>query len=462
MHPPHAGRGPATSGWALRTEGSSLRQSRIRLQQLRNTAANTKTPPFGLLQTDLAGKHIILERYLHICSPLPSPAPSLPLQVITYILNFLPISDRKEASLVSRAWYFAAQDSLRQHQPQLTTLDLRGCSELSDRAGLAISSRLLTLRCLRLGKLPRMTDAGFQGMSHLKHLQSLDVSECSLLSCSELVKAFGTSARPPELKSLNVAFCSLLRDSTVLSLAGALSKSLRVLDLSSCVSLSNRSVQAIASSLLLLTVLRLAWCKELTDWGLLGIGEPREECERAKEDLEKDKMMVINLNQQKAQEQRPTSLNALTRLQELDLTACGKLTDMSIAKVISFPDLRYLSLSLVPNITDTSLLAIARNCRSLEHLSLSHCTNLTDRGFAEAAGALCRLQHLILSGCNQLTPRTLKSVGQECQLLKSLDVSMCSKISMSDVERFQSQLPPQSQTSVQSRFVGGADLSITL
>ncbi|XP_070617770.1 uncharacterized protein [Erythrolamprus reginae] len=351
---------------------------------------------------------------------------------------------------------------LCQHQPHLTTLDLSGCSELSDRAGLAINSRLLDLRCLRLGKLPRMTDAGFQGMSHLKHLQSLDVSECSLVSCSEFVKAFGTNTRPPKLKSLNVAFCSLLKDSTVLSLAETLGKNLRVLDLSSCVSLSNRSIQAIASSLLLLTVLRLAWCKELTDWGLLGIEEPREEREGVKEDLEQDNLMVINLNQRKAQEQRPASLNTLTRLQELDLTACGKLTDVSIAKVISFPDLRYLSLSLVPSITDTSLLSIAHNCRSLEHLSLSHCTNLTDKGFAEAAGKLSRLQHLVLSGCNQLTPRTLRSIGHECQLLKSLDVSMCSKITMHDVERFQAQLPPQSQTSIQSRFVGGADLSITL
>ncbi|KAM6430140.1 putative RNA-binding protein EEED8.10 isoform 1-T1 [Liasis olivaceus] len=365
---------------------------------------------------------------------------------------------------------------LCQHQPHLTTLDLSGCSELSDRGALAISSRLLALQCLRLGKLPRMTDAGFQGMSHLKHLQSVDVSECSLVSCSALVKAFGPNAGLPKLKSLNVAFCSLLRDSTVLSLAQALSKNLRVLDLSSCVSLSNRSIQAIASNLLCLTVLRLAWCKELTDWGLLGIEEPREECECAREKGAGPKFsrnfgnmgfflpppQDLEPNKLNAQEQGQTSLHALTRLQELDLTACGKLTDMSIAKVISFPELRHLSLSLVPNITDLSLLAIAHNCRSLEHLSLSHCTNLTDRGFAEAAGSLCRLQHLNLSGCNQLTPRTLKSVGQECQLLKCLDVSMCSKISMSDVEHFQSQLPPQSQTSIQSRFVGGADLSISL
>ncbi|CAI5782183.1 F-box/LRR-repeat LRR-repeat 2-like [Podarcis lilfordi] len=350
---------------------------------------------------------------------------------------------------------------LCQHQPHLTVLDLSGCSELSDRAVLVITSRLLSLQHLCLGKLPRVTDAGFQGISHLKQLQSLDVSECSLMRCSELVRAFGTVKGQPKLVSLNVAFCSLLRDNLVLSLAESL-KSLRVLDLSSCVSITNRSIQAIASHLLLLRVLRLAWCKELTDWGLLGVEEPREERERAREDLEQDTQILIDIGKQDAQQKHKASLNALTRLQELDLTACTKLTDASIAKVIGFPELQRLSLSLVTNITDTSLTAIAQNCRSLEHLTLSHCTNLTDKGFMEAAGSLHRLQHLILSGCNQLTPRTLKAIGQECQQLKSLDVSMCSKISMTDVEHFQSQLPLQSQTSIQSRFVGGADLSITL
>uniref|UniRef100_A0A8D2IU83 F-box/LRR-repeat protein 15-like leucin rich repeat domain-containing protein n=1 Tax=Varanus komodoensis TaxID=61221 RepID=A0A8D2IU83_VARKO len=336
-----------------------------------------------------------------------------------------------------------------QHQPHLTTLDLTGCSELSDQAVLVISSQLLDLRCLRLGKLPRLTDAGFRGISHLRYLQSLDVSECSLVSSSTLIQAFRGTEGWPKLVSLNFAFCSLLRDSSVLSLAEAVSSSLRVLDLSSCVSLTNRGVQVIASHLLRLTVLRLAWCKELTDWGLLG-------------DLEQDTWVLKDLSKQDLQEKHQASLSALTCLQELDLTACGKLTDTSIAKVMNFPELRQLALSLVPCITDTSLLAIAHNCRALEQLSLSHCVNLTDTGFVEAASSLHRLQHLVLSGCNQLTPQTLKAIGRECQQLKCLDVSMCSKISMTDVEHFQSYLPPESQASIQSRFVGGADLSITL
>ncbi|KAH0619552.1 hypothetical protein JD844_000271, partial [Phrynosoma platyrhinos] len=336
---------------------------------------------------------------------------------------------------------------LCQHQSHLTSLDLSGCSELSDQAVLTICSRLPALQCLRLGKLPRVTEAGFQRISQLKHLQNLDVSECSLVSCGEL-------------------------ESSILSLAEALSKSLRVLDLSSCVSLGNRSIQAIASHLLLLTVLRLAWCKELTDWGLLGVEEPKEERERVVEkdagpkfsrnfgnmgffqpppqDLEQDGQILIDLAKQACL--RANHQFVFSGITVLSLTS----------QVMCFPELRHLSLSLVPNITDNSLLAIARNCRSLEHLSLSHCVNLTDKGFVEAAGWLHRLQHLVVSGCNQLTPRTLKAVGQECQQLKGLDVSMCSKISMTDVEHFQSHLPPQSQTSIQSRFVGGADLSITL
>ncbi|XP_067409085.1 F-box/LRR-repeat protein 2-like isoform X5 [Emydura macquarii macquarii] len=274
------------------------------------------------------------------------------------------------------------------HQPHLTALDVTGCSELSDQAVLAVSARLRALHSLCLGKLQRLTDGGFVGVAELQSLQSLDVSECSLVSGSELVKVCSAPELRPNLTSLSFAFCSLLR---------SLGQNPKVLPDS-------------------------AW--------------------------------------NESQRQHQASLQALQQLQELDLMACSKLTDTSITKVIRFPDLRRLSLSLVPEITDASLVAVARGCRSLEQLSVSHCGKLTDKGFMEAASSLRRLQHLVLSGCSQLTQQTLRAISRECRQLKSLDVSMCQGISMADVELFQAQNPLQ--TWIQSRFVGGADLSFTL
>lgn len=47
-------------------------------------------------------------------------------QMLTYILSFLPLSDQKEASLVSRAWYCAAQNALREvrYPPHLAHSEL--------------------------------------------------------------------------------------------------------------------------------------------------------------------------------------------------------------------------------------------------------------------------------------------------------------------------------------------------
>lgn len=67
------------------------------------------------------------------------------------------------------------------------------------------------------------------------------------------------------------------QDASVLSLIPSLGPSLRVLDLSSCVALTNQTLQAICTYLTHLSVLRLAWCKGIQDWGLLGLGEPNED-----------------------------------------------------------------------------------------------------------------------------------------------------------------------------------------
>uniref|UniRef100_A0A8D2BYZ2 F-box domain-containing protein n=1 Tax=Sus scrofa TaxID=9823 RepID=A0A8D2BYZ2_PIG len=327
-------------------------------------------------------------------------------------------------------------------QPGLTSLDLSGCSELADGAILAVSRGLRHLQRLSLRKLQRLTDAGCSALGGLRELQSLDLAECCLLRGRALAQALGSArGAPPPLASLSLAHCSSLKDASVLSLIPVLGPSLRVLDLSSCVALTNQTMQAICTYLTQLSVLRLAWCKELQDWGLLGLQEPSEE------------------TSQGPQPQGP-SLLMLQALRELDLTACSKLTDASLTKVLQFPQLRRLSLSLLPALTDKGLVAVARGCPSLERLALSHCSLLSDEGWAQAAGSWPRLQHLNLSSCSQLTARTLDSIGQACRQLQMVDVALCPGISIASVRRFQAQLPQV--TCVQSRFVGGADLTLTL
>ncbi|XP_039359908.1 leucine-rich repeat-containing protein 29 isoform X3 [Mauremys reevesii] len=228
------------------------------------------------------------------------------------------------------------------HQPHLTALDLTGCSELSDRAALAVSAGLRALQSLCLGKLQRLTDRGLLGIAELRSLQRLDLSECSLVSGSELVKVCSAPELRPNLASLSFAFCSLLRN------------------------------------------------------------------------LEQDPKVLSDSAWNESRKRHRASLQALGQLQELDLMACSKLTDRSITKVIRLPALRRLSLSLLPELTDASLVAVARGCQSLEQLSMSHCGKLTDKGFVEAASSLRRLQHLVISGCSQLTGQTKLCAASLC------------------------------------------------
>ena len=60
--------------------------------------------------------------------------------------------------------------------------------------------------------------------------------------------------------------------------------------------------------------------------------------------------------------------------------------------MLRFPQLRQLSLSLLPALTDKAWVAVAKGCPSLERLALSHCSLLSDQGWGQAASSWPRLQ----------------------------------------------------------------------
>lgn len=372
---------------------------------------------------------------------------------------------------------------LVKHQPKLRKLDISACTELTNRSVEAVSQGLKSLTHLSLSSDWRITEKGLADLLLVSTLRSLDLSECLHISGSEIVKGLtGSSAARAQLETLRLRSCTYIRDLAVFSLTQPLRDTLRELDLTSCVNVTDLSVRSIATYLQKLVVLRLGWCKEITDWGLLGMVEstkwdPDQETgdkgpkftrtfgnmgffKPPRLPFEERPKLVTPNDLEQFKQQAGASLLALSRLQELDLSACPKLTDSSITQVVRYPDLHCLSLSMLPEITDASLVSVAWHCRSLTSLALNHCPGISDRGVAQAAPYLHRLKHLYLSCCNNITDRSLFLLMQHCNRLRTLDVSRCKNISVTTVDLLQSQLP--FLENVHYKFIGGSDLTLTL
>ncbi|XP_038596528.1 leucine-rich repeat-containing protein 29 [Tachyglossus aculeatus] len=348
-------------------------------------------------------------------------------------------------------------------QPGLTTLNIDGCTELGDRAVVAVCQGMPRLRHLQIGRLQQLTDYGLSALGRLRELQILHMAECCLICGEGLIQALGAEKILPPITTLNLAYCALVKDVSVLPLVSLLSRTLRTLDLSLCTGLTNKSLHAIFSQLPKLKSLHMAWCKEITDRGLLGLLEYSSEVQDQKgEPLLEPWPSNLAAESEEASTSRRvcyTSISCLSVLQELDLTACCKLTNTSLTMVIKFPQLRKLTLSMIPQLTDAALVSIAQGCPALEQLTLRHCRQLSDAGWIEAAGFLPRLHCLNISGCSQLTERTLRALSSSCRQLKVLDVSLCEGIQLAAIERLRAQLPLV--TWVYSHFMGANELKLS-
>ncbi|CAJ1057246.1 F-box/LRR-repeat protein 4 [Xyrichtys novacula] len=376
-----------------------------------------------------------------------------------------------------------SMEVLVKHQPSLQRLDISACKELTNRSVEATAQGLKSLTHLSLSRDWRITEKGLAELLSVSSLRSLDLSECLHISGTEIVRGLTESRTArAHLETLSLKSCTYIRDLAVFSLTQLLRDSLHELDLTSCVNVTDLSVRAIATYLHRLVVLRLGYCKEVTDWGLLGIEETAK-CEHDQDSgdkgpkftrtfgnmgffkpprlpFEERPKLVTNNDLEQFKQQAGASLLALSRLQELDLSACPKLTDSSITQVVHYPDLHRLSLSMLTEITDASLASVAWHCRSLTSLALSHCPGISDRGVAQAAPYLCRLQHLYLSCCDNITDRSLFLLMQHCKRLRTLDISRCKNISVTTVDLLQSQLP--FLENINYKFIGGTDLTLTL
>ena len=158
-------------------------------------------------------------------------------------------------------------------------------------------------------------------------------------------------------------------------------ESLRILDLTACNLLHDSSVEQIIDCAPRLRILILAKCVEITDKSVMAI------CKLGKNlhDIHLGRCQQITDNALKE------LVKACNRIRYIDLAGCALVTDAAVKQLATLPKLRRIGLVKCTEITDRSILALAkaysesrdprqRNhqpASNLERVHLSYCTNIT-------------------------------------------------------------------------------------
>lgn len=119
------------------------------------------------------------------------------------------------------------------------------------------------------------------------------------------------------------------------------------------------------------------------------------------------------------------SINRAKGLTTLTLTACNKITDVSLKYSFELLELRELSLSKCQQISSIGMDSLVKKCPSIEILNLSECHNISDKTVEMITIHLNRLTHLYLERCTQLSDHSLDHIAVNCTALKYLDVRSC-------------------------------------
>lgn len=183
-----------------------------------------------------------------------------------------------------------------------------------------------------------------------------------------------------QLRELRLAHCMRITDEAFLQLPSDQHyESLRILDLSDCHELQDAGLQRIVQAAPRLRNLVLAKCRNITDRGLVGITK-----------LGKNLHYVHLGHCSRITDQGVSYLvKYCNRIRYIDLACCHALTDNSVELLAALPKLKRIGLVKCGNITDRSILALAKPKplssgggyypNMLERLHLSYCTNLTIR-----------------------------------------------------------------------------------
>ncbi|XP_033625290.1 F-box/LRR-repeat protein 17-like [Asterias rubens] len=248
--------------------------------------------------------------------------------------------------------------------------------------------------------------------SRHRSVRLLNLSDCLKITNNGLSRALSYCG---VLRELYLIRCSQLTEGAFLSVAKHCLNLIH-LDLSSCTGLTDQSLKSIAEQCPRLQKLRLKQCPHISDLSLQVVASS---CRRLK---------VLTLtDNDKITDMTLESLAKHTHnLEILCLQNCG-IHPPGVMQISKLQHLKKLDLSNLSTLTPEAVKLVAKHCTLLDTLNLSLSKEVSDDSVSCVAVSCKRLTVLFLISCT-ITDRALFSIGENSLQLEHLDISWCSYI----------------------------------
>lgn len=309
--------------------------------------------------------------------------------------------------------------------PNMESLNLSGCYNLSDQnLDKAFNKNVSSLTSLNLSLCKDLSDNALSKIAmHCGNLRSLDLAGCCKITNSGLqCIAWGLK----KLEHLNLRSCRQISDQGIASLCGLngselnssfpASQSLLSLSLQDCQKLTDESLRYIAQGLPKLRGINLSFCVSITDTGLKSLAKMAS---------------LEDLNLRSCDNVSDIGIGFLAeehgRIQALDMSFCGNVTDASLRHLASSQlmaaSLQRLAMTTCA-ITDDGLVKMAKSSTRLQELHMGQCVKLSDLSLEAIAANMKELTSIDLYGCPDLSPSAIDKLKRQLPKLNKLNLSL--------------------------------------
>ncbi|KAI9646008.1 SCF ubiquitin ligase complex subunit [Ciborinia camelliae] len=284
--------------------------------------------------------------------------------------------------------------ALAMHCRRLQGLNITSCVGISSDSMVKVAESCHLLKRLKLNECEQLDDRAIMAFAqNCRNILEIDLHQCKLIGNDPITALI---ANGKALRELRLANCETISDNAFLNLPHKVTYDhLRILDLTSCLRLTDAAVEKIITVAPRLRNLVFAKCRLLTDHAVHSISKLGKNlhylhlghCGQITD------AAVIRLVQ------------SCNRIRYIDLGCCIHLTDASVTKLASLPKLRRIGLVKCQAITDESVMALAhaQRQRQLGHRGhhpddAAYTGSCLERSIVELLKSCPKLTHLSLTG----------------------------------------------------------------